>query len=81
MGGMKHFPSARVNTSNMHHNGARYLVFHFPLLFTLKEPVSKDELIPSSVGIKPNFVAVPYLSGFCLDIIDIRRGDIFCKIG
>ena len=57
------------------------LVLQFALskFFTLKYPVSTDDLAPSSFGIKLNFIVVTYLSGSFLDIIEIRRYDHFLK--
>ena len=57
------------------------LVTQFTLskIFTFKSLVIKDYLAPYSVGIKPNFVAVPYLSGSWLDIIEIRSDDHFSR--
>ena len=50
---------------------------NFSHSFTLKTIVSIYDLVPSSVEIKPKFIAVPFLSGSWLDIIHIRRYDIF----
>ena len=71
MSGMKRWPWAWVNTGNIYHNSA-----HSPFCtFILKELVSTDGLVPSSVGIKYNIIVVPYLIGYWLDINDIIRYD------
>ena len=49
---------------------------HPPHLFTLKELVSTDELVPPSIGTKTNFITVPYLSGSYLNIIEVI-GDVY----
>ena len=76
MGGMNHCPPSWVKKSKVHQNGAHYSVCTFHIF---QELVSKDDLNPYSVGIKPNFIAVPYLSGSWLDTIEIRRDDIFLQ--
>ena len=50
---------------------------HLPHLFTLKENVGTYDLVPPSIRIKPNFITVTYLSGFWLDIVEVRRDDHF----
>ena len=68
-GGMKHFLSARVKTSKVHQNGARspVCIFH---IFPLKLLVSTHNLAPFTVGVKPNFITVPRLSGSWLDMME-----------
>ena len=49
--------------------------FHLPHSFTWEEVVSEDGLVPPSIGIKPNFVTVPYSSGSWLNSIEVI-GDV-----
>ena len=48
-------------------------------LIHLENFVSTDDRVPPSIGIKPNFITVPYLSGSWLNIIEVRRDDIFLQ--
>ena len=51
------------------------LQFPPPTLVHLEKLVSTDDLVPPDVGIKLNFITVPYLSGSWLDIIEVIRDD------
>ena len=74
MGGIKHFPLARVKTSNVHQNGACYTVLTLHI-FHLE--ITCKYICPCYTfhWNKPNFITVPYLSGSWLNIIDVR-GDV-----
>ena len=72
-GFMKHSPSAWMKSSNVHHNGDRYPVCTFPHFSILKQLVITYGLVPPSIGIKPDFVTVPYLSVSWLNVIEVRR--------
>ena len=72
MGDMNHFPPAWKKTRNIQHNGDRSPVWTFHICSPWKF-VSADNLVTPSIGIKPNFITVPHLSGSWLNIIEVRR--------
>ena len=49
--------------SDKHQNGARYPVCAFHTQIPVKVLISTHNLVPFNVGVQPNFVTVPNLSG------------------
>ena len=73
MGDMNNFPLYWVKTSNMHNNGARSPVFTFHIHLPRKLLII-DYLVPLSIGIKSILITVPQLSGYLLNLDELREG-------
>ena len=67
MGGMKNLPSDWVKTINMTHDVSCSTVLNF----SYKEITITDDILPISIGIKPNSTTVPHLGGSWLNIVEV----------
>ena len=50
------------------------IILHLSRVFYWEESLSTENPVPLFVGIKPNFISVPHLSVFWLDVIEARGG-------